>query len=598
MKQKLIVSFAALLLQQAITFCQTNPLVKYLPDNVSMVMSFNPLKLGNQIPGETFRQSVVYRELMKKDDGELRAFLSEPSVSGIDFSYDLMLVVTTDTSVKYSGSSVHLFGVLKNEALFSLAVKKIAKGKDSVRTYGTDRILLNENSGSGIAWNNDVFVLNMSPNRQMNTELYNTLADTLSQEDAEKRMQKIKESNRKTQKELFFHLLTRKPGNVMASNNQFINIINTPGDIKMWNNGMPNPVMGKVNPLADIFGKLQQFSGTAKTSVINFENGKITAKGQNYINAKMADIYSKYPPAVLNTDLSRRLPKGKLLALVNFSYHPEMAGEMMSTGFGSMLDDLKKEIPFDLSLMKNVFGSSIMLAVVKSEDMNTVDSITRKMDGMQVIIAMPIEDKARFEKLKTTTLHFWDSVKTTEKEAKMFKGFNPAVKTNDSLFVFSLSSETATAFLNNPGTGAPPEWLQSYTNHPMMVTLNLKELFDIVFSKKTAGPMGADEKKIFDMFDQLLVYGGEYENGSITNTIEMKFSNQTDNALKQVFELINTAAEKSGKMKMSSDEKGNPPEEEVTLDALKIDEKKRVPPPPPAKPSNEVKVQPKKKTKG
>jgi hypothetical protein len=141
MNLKPLFFLATALFQFNAVFSQSNPLIKYLPDDASMIMTFNPIKFAGHIPGETFRQSFMYREMMKKDDGELKAFMSDPSISGIDFSHDLMLAVTSDTSKGFSLPTINLFGVLKNEAVFSLATKKISKEEDSLHEYGTNKIL-------------------------------------------------------------------------------------------------------------------------------------------------------------------------------------------------------------------------------------------------------------------------------------------------------------------------------------------------------------------------------------------------------------------------------------------------------------------------
>ena len=158
-------------MQHAFVFAQTNPLVKYLPDNTTMVMSFNPVSIGKKIPGETFRQSFMYREMMKKDNEEVKAFLSDPSISGIDFTNDLLIAFITDTTEEYSKPSVHLFGLIKNEALFAVSMKKMAKENDTVKVFGTDKILFKENGSPSIAWNNNVFVINMSGAQQTRSEI-------------------------------------------------------------------------------------------------------------------------------------------------------------------------------------------------------------------------------------------------------------------------------------------------------------------------------------------------------------------------------------------------------------------------------------------
>jgi hypothetical protein len=53
------------------------------------------------------------------------------------------------------------------------------------------------------------------------------------------------------------------------------------------------------------------------------------------------------------------------------------------------------------------------------------------------------------------------------------------------------------------------------------------------------------------MFDRLIVSGGNYENDCINTTMELKFSDPNQNALKQVFDTLNAilAQEKAGSNK-------------------------------------------------
>jgi hypothetical protein len=598
MNLKPLFFLATALFQFNAVFSQSNPVIKYLPDDASMIMTFNPIKFASHIPGETFRQSFMYREMMKKDDGELKAFMSDPSISGIDFSHDLILAVTNDTSKGFSLPTINLFGVLKNEAVFSLATKKISKEEDSLHEYGTNKILFFKKGGNTIAWNNEIFVITMGSNKNLNNELYQDYNDTLPEQDYEKLILQMIEKAGKMQREQCFYLLTPRPANAIAGNNKFTTLINTPGDIRIWNSGVPNPLMGKLYPMAALFTKMQQFSGNEKTTVINFENGKIATHGRNFFTGSIAETYKKYPQTGMNTALTRRLPKGKVIAMMNMSFNQDMTNEMMQkSGLLDMVDSIKKELPFDLSLMMGVFKSDMMLAVVKSDEAASMDSITKSMDGIQVILAIPILDKSKFEKLKISILPIWDSLKSTE--SKMTKGFNPIIKNNNDLLVFSLSQESANAFLNNPGSGTVPEWVQTYSKHQMVMNLNMKELFSIMLSKISKGPGKDSDKKIFDMFDQMIIYGGDFENESLNTSMEFKFSNPDENALKQLFDLMNTAAEADEKKKMERREQNV---DSVIVEDVKIETYPSPPPPPPPPPpaqeqKRNIKAVPLKKTK-
>ena len=258
MKRLLFLS-ATILLLQAVTSAQTNKLIRYLPQDANMVMSFNPMKIANYVPGDVFRQSAMYREMMKGDDGELRAFLSDPSVSGIDFSADLMLTVTLDTTNGSDDATVSVFGVLKNEALFSLAIKKTMKGEEAkLQTFGTNKIFQSGNASPAFAWNNEVFVFTTGNRGAMKKEMKEMwgdsgagAVDTLTVAIdrllcilpqckpvmPEIKMDKIFEKFNKQIRNYCFELLTPKNNSSFFTNTYLTDLLNEKGDIKFWSTG-------------------------------------------------------------------------------------------------------------------------------------------------------------------------------------------------------------------------------------------------------------------------------------------------------------------------------------------------------------------------
>lgn len=589
MKLKTILFIAAALTIQSTAFSQINPLVRYLPGDASMVMSFNLLRLAGKIPGESFRQSFIYREMMKDPKMPFNSLLSGMEKSGIDFSTDFILVVSKEATAEKSEPVVHIFGKLLNAELFTATVKGLLKeGGDSIATYGTNRILVTE-KGMATGWNNDIFVITSGYGKETKKELYEALSDTTANRDFT--LAQIKEKLKKAQRAVCFDLLAPKSQNTFSTNSHFTSLMNTPGDIKIWSSAVSNSMFEKIPQLA-LFSKLKLFTGKDKTSIINFENGKIVAQNHNYVDDQVAAIYKKYPPLSLNTELTRRLPNGKLLALMCTSFNPEMGNELMKkTGMQELMDSLKGKLPFDLNLARGVFKNNMMLAVLKTDEVIPEDTVAGKMNGIQVFLAIPIADKAKFEELKNTAKRMVDSLKGSDLSGKMLKGFNPAVKYNDEIFVLSLSPEAATALLTNPGNGTAPEWLQAYNQHPMVMSINIKELLALLMGKKSKGKSGDSEKKLLDTFDKLIFYGGDFENESLSTTMEFKFTDQNTNCLKQLFDIMNVMAEGNEK---AINQKGT---KDIQVDTIKLEniiqEKENHEPPPPAKPK---KVIPKKST--
>lgn len=611
-RKNLFLAVAALLLQ-SVAFSQTNPLLKYLPDDVTMVMHFDVNRMGSKIPGEVFRQSPLYRQMMKNPDLEFGKFITNPETTGIDFSAGIMLAIKYQGKDRYEREQpiIHLFIKLKNAETFTNNVKELMKGAndhDIIKVYGTDRIIATEGKMTA-GWNNDVFVMTSGYSQEITDEIYkyHNFVDTVVAGDTAVRpsfdFEGLMERYKKSQRELCFQLLTPKNSSSLNSNTHFTTAMNSEADIKMWNSGNSNPFTENIFPMTGLLNKLQSLSGTNKTALISFETGKIVVKGQNFPEGAVADIYKKYPAASQNMDLVRRLPQGTLMGLMNMSFNQSMANELiLKTGLLEILDSIKNELPFDLGLVTGVFKSNMLLAVIKSDITTTTDPTTSKMEGFQIILAMPIADKAKFEKLKTSVLPAWDSLKASK--ATMFRDAMPFAKHNDNLLVLSLSPAVAEAFLNNTGASSVPEWLQAYSKYPMVLNINMREMLAMSLGKNRPekNDIMANERVILNKFGNIIIYGGEYENESINSTMEFRFSNESENSLRQLFEMINEAAVRNEEVIISDDKQSAPVQEGIKIQSIEIKEIKQEenkiepppPPPPPVKPTKEIPVKKKK----
>jgi len=567
MRFKLFFLALAVVIQTA-SNAQGNPLVKYLPENTATVMSFDMLRLAAKIPPETFRQSFIYREMMKDPGMPMNSFFSSPLKMGIDFSAGMLLTVTNTTDSFGPDPHVNLFIKLSDANLFNSNLKTMLKGNDSaIHIYGNNRILIPGNQGPAMGWNNEVLVINMSEGNRASKEiarLYNmdsasTNIDSVINPLSTPEVMAILEKYKKLQREEIFTVLTPHPQNNFTTNTAMLSLLQTAGDIKMWSNGSGNPMMGnKMMPFADLLKKVQEFSGKNRVSVLNFEKGKIVTQSHVYTSEAMAAIYKKYPVEPINTDLIKRLPPGKILALASSSYNSAMSSELLQqSGFKEIVDSFKSTIPFDISLFRTAFKSNALFALIKTDVTEATDSITKKLGGLQLVIAMPVNDKAAFEKLKAGILPFWDKAKRKEKNQKMFKGISPVIKNNGDLLVLSLSPATANSFLANTGSGTVPEWVESHSGYPMVMGLEFSELMKMLMSMQSKGQKDEKAGVFASMFDKMIIYGGNYENESLNSTMEFRFSNTEDNALKQLFELINMAAEgKGGSPKIAEGLKG------------------------------------------
>jgi hypothetical protein len=238
----------------------------------------------------------------------------------------------------------------------------------------------------------------------------------------------------------------------------------------------------------------------------------------------------------LNTELARRLPSGKLMAIMMTSYQPEMSKEILeASGLIETLEEMKGKIPFDVTLLTSSFKNNAMIAVMKNEKPSPDD----KMKGFEVYFAIPIADKQKFEKLKNQVRHFTDSLRKDEEGSKIFKGFKPFFRNNDELFVMAFTEDAATQFLNNPRDAQGPVWLEQYTQHPMVMSIDMGEFMRTMMSMAPGERLGDAEKGIFKKFSKIVFYGGEFEGSSVNSTMELTFTDANENSLKQLFGIFN-----------------------------------------------------------
>ena len=75
----------------------------------------------------------------------------------------------------------------------------------------------------------------------------------------------------------------------------FRQLMTETGDIRIWNNGSQpstdNNAFRKMPPfITQFMSRIQASNGTEKTSIINFENGKIAGTMRNYIKPELGAV--------------------------------------------------------------------------------------------------------------------------------------------------------------------------------------------------------------------------------------------------------------------------------------------------------------------
>jgi hypothetical protein len=112
------------------------------------------------------------------------------------------------------------------------------------------------------------------------------------------------------------------------------------------------------------------------------------------------------------------------------------------------------------------------------------------------------------------------------------------------------------------------------------MSINFKEL--LLFLNKSFGkqdkPFDESFTNAIQAFDRMNITGGNYSGGVLHSSVEFRFSNPGENAMKQLFDFMNIAIEESMKAK-----------KEVRIEGIK-DEEVAIPPPTPPPPAKKPKT--------
>jgi hypothetical protein len=331
-------------------------------------------------------------------------------------------------------------------------------------------------------------------------------------------------------------LLTKQP--VTFNNEYFTSLLKQSGDLLLWINNTLQTQPQLKNKSPEIFGMLNKNfmqSGNYTSAVVNFENGKVSMEMKRYVSSSLDSIYKAYPAKNINTELLKRLPNGQPIFVWSFNISPAMVKDIFTkSGSNRILDSLKKKNINVEEILSSVKGD-VMVALVKVYEFGEADSVTQALNGMQLFVAGGINDA---KKIKSSIASLQDSTK------KIGKGkMKPFAFSNDSIFVVSLSRIAGQKFLDSAGKNEEVQKLfYPYENYPAALIIDLRTVFNFVIQSMSKNKSEEEVKQateVLGMFDKMISYGGRYNNGFVSNTIDLTLANKDENSLMQFIKLLN-----------------------------------------------------------
>jgi len=468
---------------------------------------------------EEFTKTMLFEEMTKDATEEGKAFLKNPKSTGIDMNQGIFVVIPAPN--KDNKTQPVIYGVPRDTGQFVAMIRKLAPTSSRIKISNGKLLIYKQ---TAIAWNKDIFVMALD---DIKSGPVNAADKSSAADDAAK-------EKRLTEK---CKLLLTKQKAAFA-NEHFTSLLREDGDAYLWINSMQSQSQkAKMPQFVQMLNKNMLNSATYSAGVIRFENGRTTMQMKRYIPPTIDSLYRKYPPKNINTVLTGKLPGGQPIFVYSLNFSPAMLNEIfLRAGADRYVDSLsKKNLKMD-DIVSAIRGD-VAMAVIKVNDTGDEDSITRAMGGTQFFLAGGIHDKQKFDALSSALQTQKDTTKNqTSKKMK------PLFFSNDSLFVVSLSERAAQKFLRSPSTnGEMKNFFAPYQNYPNACRIDLKTIFGFVMqgaAKKRTDEEVRQMSETLGSFDVLVSYGGVYNNGSLSNTMQLMLTNKDENSLKQFINLL------------------------------------------------------------
>ena len=497
---------------------------KFIPKEAAIVIQLDGKSLSAKLPWEEIKQNPVFKEAYNDSTipAAMNVLLNNPDSAGIDTKTDLILFVQKDSSGGYFAFE----GIVKDENLFKTFNKQFTENgteseKDGVNFISKSPLCI------GFTKDRFVYVFDAPQMNQMDG-----LSKRMKQDSIDIAPAKPRDIGA-TCKAIF----ALKEDNSLATNEKFTKLLKESGDIHFWMNteelskdALQNPMLAMVN--LDKF-----YKGSLTTATINFDNGKINIAGKSYIGEDLAKIYKKYSGGKVSEDMIKRMPGKDVVGLMALNFKPEGIREILTMAnldgvanmglkfAGITVDDFIKANKGDI-----LFGISDLTLKTDSVKYNFSDKEEVSVQEKPVfnfVFATSIGDKDAFSKLINAGKKLGEKAISDSSKAPF------AYNSNGTYFTIANSKENVDKYL--AGSNSNFDFISKINDQPFGGYLNIHLLLK-AFESQAAKDSSA--KIVYDaslsLWDNILMKGGDFTDGAISETVEINLVDKTTNSLKQL----------------------------------------------------------------
>ena len=520
------------------TSCKkTNKPGKQIPSSASFVLMINGEAVNSKLSWDDIKQNQLFKDMAS--DTSVSQYVKEamenPDNTGIDVKDDILFYVQQDSVGGYAVLQGKIKDAAKFQAFFANVTKAtVVAGKKSENSLSNDKMIA--------TWDKDRYALVFDFPEMGYANIKNIpfpdMSDTVDIAPIAPPITKKRDMAFAGNAAFFVD-----ENNSLANDEKFTELLSENGDVHFWMNSerlTGNVGMGALDMLS--IGKL--YKGVYFTGTATFLDGKIELNTKSYAGKELTDLFKKYKSKNIDESFLKRLPSKDVAMVAAMNYPPEgllalvkLAGmegfaNMGASSLGFTLDDFVKANKGDL--LVSVSG-------LKSDTAKSTADI---------FFSTSINDKAAFNKLMEAGKKMMAARAGDTMSKALFQN------SNGNYFAMGTNKADVDAFFKNENNNNAAALPGGFTGNPIAVYVNFQNIF------RSMTPRSSDSLKVelhrasLQMWDNMLMKGGEFKGGGILQKIEVNLLDKKLNSLKQLnnyFGVLGAIDKKNKRMNPWSD---------------------------------------------
>ena len=489
---------------------KSNTQGRYIPSNAAIVVHVNTASVSAKLPWEEVKQNELFTTMYADSSfgNVIKSALDNPENTGIDIKKDVVFFMIKDSTGGYLAFEGFIKDADKFKTYNTAALKNsIASEKNGVQLLVSNR--------TAVSWDKTKFIVVSDAPEIIRL---NDMEKILNKDSMP--VQPVKSVRDVAATALSLYTLSE--GNSLAKNERFSELVNTKGDVHFWANAQALYEGNAGISQLSMVNLKKLYEGSFTLGTVLFDNGKIDVDVKSYAGKEMTGLWKNHSGSKINNEMVERVPSKEVAVLLALNFKPKGLKEFVKLmGLEGLINLGAAFLGFTVDDFVKANNGDILLTV------SDIGKDSAGKTNANVLFSASIGDKPSFDKLV-------NAGKQMGKEGMGAAASSLYFNSNDTYFAIGNKKASVDQYIGKAGS-SKFNFYDKISSSPIGGYVNLQYIFNAIrpqAGKDSLGLIALDASA--KMWDNIIMSGGQFTKGGITQHIEINLADKTTGSLKQL----------------------------------------------------------------